>query len=91
MPSKGPLDDTSRCPIPEGCEVCGDSTETYTATYQTAVGVFCLAVCDACLDAGEFPKEMSWPWTADRVAQHCGHLGCDLDEMAAAIDHTKSD
>jgi hypothetical protein len=84
------LDDTSRCPIPEVCEACGDSTELYIATFQTRVGVFCLGLCDDCLDAGEFPAAMSWPWTADRVARHCEHLSCDLDDMAAAMDDDKS-
>lgn len=79
------LDDTSRCPIPEVCEVCGDSRDLYTATFQTPVGAFCLGLCEECLDAGEFPAALSWPWTAERVASHCEHLRCDLEEMAAAI------
>ena len=56
------------------------------ATAVTPVGVFCLTLCGRCADAGELPRIPSWTEAFRRVAQHCEHLGCDLDQMAAALD-----
>jgi hypothetical protein len=82
---------TERCPVGFRCEVCGDATnDLVAATAETALGGLCLTVCQRCGDADMAPPVAVG--TAVRlVAQHCEHLGCDLDEMAAALAERDGD
>jgi hypothetical protein len=79
------LFNTERCPVGFRCEACGDATDSLVAaTAETPLGVLCLTLCQRCGDADMAPPVAVG--TAVRlVAQHCQHLGCDLDEMAAAL------
>ena len=78
-------DDTTGCPTLEYCEICGSDWDVATATAGTRVGVFCLRTCVTCVEK-PLPSLRSWLAASDRVAQHCGHLGITLDDMAAALN-----
>jgi hypothetical protein len=60
------------------------------ATYQTPVGVFCATVCERCTTPAEAPPVRGWVTACERVGAHCGHLGIDLDQMAAIL-HAERD
>jgi hypothetical protein len=81
------LDDTSNCPIGIRCESCG--TESGNLAVETAtsgrLGVLCLTLCRRCASYDDqIPVSVS---TAVRlVAQHCGHLGITVDDMAAELE-----
>lgn len=78
------LDDTSGCPVGARCESCGSAEERTVRTATTAVGVLCLTLCPRCAAASSIPSLS--PTSAVRfVLDHCGHLGIDADEMAAAM------
>lgn len=84
------LDDTSACPAAAECEVCGGLRgallDVVTATTQ--VGVHCLTICDTCREmcsASLVMPPVNVVHAADRAARHAGHLGIDLDQMAAAM------
>jgi hypothetical protein len=68
------------------CEACGTPCGLEVATYQTVVGVFCATVCWRCLRVGNPPPVRSWGQACDRVADHCQHLGLDLDQMADLLE-----
>ena len=76
----GPVD---RCPLGDCCEVCGSTRELDVATYDTPVGVFCATVCDPCIGQAKAPPVRGWATACERIAVHCGHLGIDVDQMAA--------
>ena len=79
------LYETSGCPLGHRCESCGaESSDLSVATASTPLGVLCLTLCPRC--AGSTVAPPVSVGTAFRlVAQHCGHLGIDLDEMAAQL------
>jgi hypothetical protein len=84
------LDDTTHCPIAGRCEHCGRvAGELGVATLGTPLGVYCATLCEACADPGALgrppPPQMSWGEAAQRVGEHCEHLGIDLDQMAEAL------
>ena len=74
-----------RCPLGDRCEVCGSGRDLDVATYDTPVGVFCATVCGTCVAAGKAPPVRGWAQAVCRVAAHCGHLGIDVDQMAAIL------
>jgi hypothetical protein len=80
-----PLGPSRRCPGAGRCEVCGATRQLEVATYQTPVGVFCATACGPCIEAAKAPPVRSWPGAIERVAAHCGHLGIDVDQMAALL------
>ena len=49
-------------------------------------GYPCTTLCAGCADTGTLPRIASWTEAIHAVAEHCGHLGCDVDEMAAAME-----
>ncbi|GAA4554376.1 hypothetical protein [Pseudonocardia xishanensis] len=79
------LDDTSRCPLGHRCESCGTAPDDLSvATATTALGVLCVTLCPSCARSPHSPRVTLG--TAQRfVLQHAGHLGIDLDQMAAAM------
>jgi len=81
------LDDTSSCPLGVRCESCGverDDLEVRTAAFGR-LGVACLTLCPRCAGSDVVPPVAVG--TAMRLpAQHWGHLGITVDEMAAAMD-----
>jgi hypothetical protein len=82
---------TANCPTGHRCEACGDAVEGLVPmTVQTPLGVLCLTVCPRCGDADMAPP-VAISTAMRLVAQHCAHIGCDLDEMAAALDEKKGD
>lgn len=76
------LDDTSRCGRPWFCENCGRQGGVETATIDTPTGRACAPLCEVCADQHALPR-WSWSQAARRVADHCEHLGIDLDTAAA--------
>jgi hypothetical protein len=79
-----------QCRQGDRCEVCGSDRDLDVATYSTPVGVFCATVCDPCIDQATAPPVRGWAQACERVAAHCGHLGIDLDQMAAIL-HAERD
>ncbi|HEV7651318.1 MAG TPA: hypothetical protein VGP26_24475 [Actinophytocola sp.] len=85
------VDDTTRCPRADQCAYCETpasagaalGVELDVATIATPVGVLCLTICAACVDANRLPA-LSYPAAMQLVLAHCEHLGCDLEDMAAA-------
>jgi hypothetical protein len=83
MTALDPLRPVDRCPLGDRCEACGSGQELDVATYDTPVGVFCATVCGPCIDQAKAPPIRGWATAVERVAAHCGHLGIDVDQMAA--------
>jgi hypothetical protein len=80
------LDDTSRCPLGRRCEACGakrDDLDVATVALDV-LGVACLTLCPRCAESGVVPP-VSVGTAVRLVAEHCGHLGITLDEMAAEL------
>ena len=81
------LDDTSRCPLGVRCECCGverDDLAVCTVALDR-LGVACLTLCPRCAGSGVVPP-VSVGTAVRLAAQHCGHLGITVDEMAAALE-----
>jgi hypothetical protein len=79
------LDATARCPLGHRCESCGaERDDVAVSTATTPLGVLCLTLCARCAGATSAPP-VSVATAARLVAQHCEHLGIDLDEMAVAM------
>lgn len=80
------LDDTSRCPLDRCCSTCSteEDDDLVIGTAATPVGIVCFTLCKPCADEGFTPR-VSLHAAAASVAEHCGHLGCTIDEMAAAM------
>jgi hypothetical protein len=80
------VDDTSRCPLGHRCESCGIERDDLAVTTAALgrLGVGCLTLCPRCTGS-EVAPPVSVGTAVRLVAQHCGHLGIDLDEMAAAL------
>jgi hypothetical protein len=86
MTEPDPLGPSPGCPRTGRCEACGTPRGLEVATYQTVVGVFCATVCWRCLRVGNPPPVRSWGQACARVAEHCQHLGLDLDQMADLLE-----
>jgi hypothetical protein len=86
------LNDTHRCPLGHRCEACGtERDDLAVATTTTAFGVLCLTLCPRCERGMDVPP-VSVGTAARLVAQHAGHLGIDLDQVAIeARVHPRSD
>jgi hypothetical protein len=79
------LDDTTFCPRRPQCEGCGAVRQLDAVTAAAgSLGVLCLTLCPSCL-----PPRMPLPASAAGVAEHCEHLGIDLDEMVEAMEATR--
>jgi hypothetical protein len=72
------LDDTRRCPVGPECESCGRTDELAVATADTAAGVLCMTVCDACELIAVQPI-LSPAEEAARVLAHGQHVGVDVE------------
>jgi hypothetical protein len=81
------LDDTSRCPRGARCESCGtEGDDLAVCTVALGrLGVACLTLCPRCAGSGVVPP-VSVGTAVRLTAQHCGHLGITVDEMAAALE-----
>lgn len=80
------LYDTAGCPLGVRCESCGaERNDLDVATARTPLGVLCLTLCPRCA-ASEMAPPVAVGTAARLVAQHCGHLGTDLDVMADLLD-----
>ncbi len=84
------LGPVAACPLGGRCEACGSGQELDVATYDTPVGVFCATACGPCIDQAKAPPVRGWAQACERVAAHCGHLGIDVDQMAALL-HAERD
>ncbi len=79
------MDDTTGCPVARWCESCQRlDVDLYVVTADSGMrGVLCMTLCAGCC---EQPLP---PWgvleAANRAAEHCEHLGIDLDQMADAV------
>jgi transcription elongation factor Elf1 len=80
------LNDTHGCPSGGTCSICGTEDDVTTETAGTRLGVFCLRVCGTCAD-GPLPAFSSAVEAAERVMEHCEHLGISGDDMAAVLEH----
>jgi hypothetical protein len=80
------VDDTSRCPVAAWCDTCAGTADLDVCTVETPVGVSCATLCGACVDSGRLPAFPSWSAAVRAVGEHCEHLSCDVDEMAAALE-----
>lgn len=75
-------DPLASCPVGPACEGCGDVAgprEVYGA--DTPVGVMCLTLCPACVDAAQVPR-LSLPGAVRRALEHGEHTGPDSDGTA---------
>lgn len=79
------LDATGGCPLAGRCGSWGGTANLAIATAAIPVGVYCLTLCEACAEVGAVPEPGGLPRAAQRVLEHCGHLGIDVDEMAAQL------
>ncbi len=80
------LDDITNCPTGHRCESCGAAGNGVTVqTATTPLGVMCLSLCPRC-SASSVAPPVAVGTAVRLVYQHAGHLGIDLDEMAAAMD-----
>jgi hypothetical protein len=77
------LDDMSRCPVCETCESCPDHHDLTVETVETLGGVLCVTLCRPCWQGRSLP-DWSAPAAAQRVCQHCQHLGISRDDMTVA-------
>jgi hypothetical protein len=84
-----PLDDTTRCPVAAACASCGTGADLAVCTAQTPVGVYCLTLCDRCVDEGRLPRPGSLAKAYEAVGGHAVHVGLDVDQMAALLDEER--
>jgi hypothetical protein len=73
-------------PVAAQCDTCAGTADLDVYTVATPVGVCCTTLCGACADVGRLPRFPSWSAAVCAVGEHCEHLGCGVDEMAAALD-----
>lgn len=81
------VDATDGCPSAPACVSCsaGDQLDLAVHTARTPVGVYCVTLCWSCAEAAALPRIGGWAAAVELVLAHCAHLGCDCDEMAAAL------
>ena len=78
------LDDTTRCPAATWCESCNRTGDLYVVTADSGMGgVLCMTLCGECCER-PLPQ-FGVLEAATRVAEHCEHLGIDLDQMADSV------
>ncbi len=76
-------DDVAYCPTRAGCEGCGYGRQLLVVTVRALDTAFCLTVCDECVT---LPLPTVDALTAtNRAGEHADHLGCDVDQLAAAV------
>lgn len=73
------------CPLADECLVCKSTTDLARETVDTPVGVCCITRCEDCADDEKLPN-LSWPQAVILSGEHAGHLGIDVDQMAAAME-----
>jgi len=79
------LDSTTHCPLAEACDTCGGTDHLAVNTAETPTGgIFCLTLCETC-EATNRVRNRSAVEAYGAVADHCEHLGIDLDQMARLI------
>jgi hypothetical protein len=78
------LDDTTNCPLDRRCATCDTEDDLAVGTAVTPLGVHCVTLCGTCAEKGDV-RCGSWGAAMSGALDHCGHLGIDLDEMAAAM------
>lgn len=54
-------------------------------TVGSPVGVFCVTMCSACVMWDQLPN-FAVVSAVNAALEHCGHLGIDADQMAAAME-----
>jgi hypothetical protein len=90
-PAKAAIDllDTSACAVRLACESCCTRADLSVATCNTPLGVLCVTLCRRCRESGKRPR---WSGTrgADRINQHCHHLGIERATMSAVLGQQKS-
>lgn len=81
------VDNTELCPLGEKCRECNGTHDLTVATFggDKGMGVFCATVCRHCLKFGVNWHDIPVIVAFRAVAEHCEHLGIDLDEMADAL------
>lgn len=85
MPGSVNLDFTGNCPTVAICRGCGGTTDLAVATFGAQVGVYCATVCGTCV-AQKRVGSINVHEAFELVAEHCGHLGIDLDQMARIFE-----
>jgi hypothetical protein len=78
------LDDTSHCPVGRWCAVCLHVTDLQPATFLTPCGVLCASLCPDCATDGRSPR-LLLASVVRAVLDHCGHVGCTVEEMADTL------
>jgi hypothetical protein len=73
--------DTKRCKARLACECCQGRGDLAVSACHTPLGVLCVTLCGACGRAGKRPR-WSGSRGADRVGEHCLHLGIDRATMS---------
>lgn len=79
------LDDTSNCPLGATCS-CGNTEELGVVTVGTLVGVFCLTICEACIQFEQDIPGFSAARAIRASLEHCVHLGITADQMAEVMN-----
>ena len=78
--------DVTGCPVAPQCSTCGAAGRNLeVAIVETPVGVRCVTLCTSCVESQAVPRFPSWSAAIEQVGTHCEHLGCDVDEMEAAL------
>lgn len=81
------VDDVTGCPVAPVCGTCSAAAgDLAVHPVKTPLGVCCTTLCGGCAASGVLPGFPSWAAAVEAVGEHCGHLGCDVDEMAAALE-----
>ncbi|MBB5157957.1 hypothetical protein [Saccharopolyspora phatthalungensis] len=76
--------DTRNCNVRLACECCQSRSELAASACHTPLGVLCVTLCGTCSRAGKRPH-WSGPRGADRIGEHCLHLGIDRATMSALL------
>ncbi|MGP4019023.1 hypothetical protein [Saccharopolyspora sp. 5N708] len=76
--------DTEHCKVRLACECCQGRSDLAALTCHTPLGVLCVTLCGKCATAGKRPR-WSGPRGADRITQHCLHLGIDRTTMRTLL------
>jgi hypothetical protein len=74
---------TSDCPPPGWCAVCGAGRCIRRRTVECFLGVFCLDLCEACFRGEKLPR-MSMHSAIEMTRSHEHHLGVSREEIIAA-------
>ncbi|GAA4852562.1 hypothetical protein [Saccharopolyspora rosea] len=74
------LDNVEHCTPAPCCHTCGRTTDLRSLTVDTSIGIACLTLCATCVSVHDV-RPMPVAQAMTRVAEHCAHLGLDLDTM----------